>query len=98
MSFNDFCSVDVKYRHLITPVNRTSANAWLYKHTYVTCQARHGSCSLQNKTTFSCEVIHAKETWRQSGFRSCIVPRLPSHLVQESNVGTVVLTGFFLVQ
>ena len=33
--------------------------------------------------------IHAQETGWQSGARSCIMPGLPTHLVQELNVGTV---------
>ena len=33
--------------------------------------------------------IHAQETGWQSGVRSCIMPGMPTHLVQELNVGTV---------
>ena len=32
---------------------------------------------------------YAQETKWQSGLRSCIMPPLPTHLVQELNVGTV---------
>ena len=35
--------------------------------------------------------IHAEETEWQSRVRSCIMPGLPTHLVQELNVGTVCL-------
>ena len=37
----------------------------------------------------TCGRIHAHETWWQSGMGSCILPRLPTHLVQELNVDTV---------
>ena len=43
------------------------------------------------KATFSCEIINAslpRDRW-QSGMRSCIMPGLPTHLVQELDVGTV---------
>ena len=30
-----------------------------------------------------------EKKWLQSGVRSCIMPGLPTHLVQELNVGTV---------
>ena len=33
--------------------------------------------------------LNAQETVLQSGMRSSILPRLPTHLVQELNVGTV---------
>ena len=36
--------------------------------------------------------IHVLETGCQSGVRSCSLPELPTHLVQELNVGTVSLT------
>ena len=33
------CETDLHHRHLIpAPVDRTSASAWLYKHTRITCQ------------------------------------------------------------
>ena len=34
--------------------------------------------------------INTQENGLQSGVRSCIIPGLPAHLVQELNVGTVV--------
>ena len=45
--------------------------------------------SLQIKATFTCEVIDALETGWQSGVWSWHMPGLPTHLVQELNVGTV---------
>ena len=57
--------VYLEYRHLIpAPIDRTSASAWFYKHTWMTCQkkqAKHANDprSSQVKATFSCEVIHA---------------------------------------
>ena len=36
-----------------------------------------------------CGRIHAQETRCQSGVRSCILPGLSTHLVQELNAGTV---------
>ena len=41
------------------------------------------------KSTLNLEVIHVHETGCQSGVRSCSMPGLPRHLVQELNVGTV---------
>ena len=40
----------------------------------------------------NCDRIHNQATGWQSGVRSCIMPGLPTHLVQELNVGTVVYT------
>ena len=37
--------------------------------------------------------IHAQETGWQSGMQSCSMPELPTHFVQELNVGTVVVSG-----
>ena len=51
--------------------------------------------SLRIKTTSICEVIrasmHRKQTGWQWGVRSCIMPGLPTHLVQELHVATVYL-------
>ena len=47
--------------------------------------------SLWIKATFSCKVnrgIHTQENGLQSGVRSCIMPGLAAHYVQELNVGT----------
>ena len=49
----------------------------------------YGLCSLQIKATFSCEVTHTQETMWQSVLQSCNMPGLPTHLVQELNVGTI---------
>ena len=61
--------------------------------TFITCQKEvkhiNDLRSLRIKITFSCKVIHAQTTGWQSGMRSCILPDLPTHLVQELNVGTV---------
>ena len=43
----------------------------------------------QIKATFSREVIHTQENEWQSGVRLCVMVRLPTHLVQELNAGTV---------
>ena len=37
--------------------------------------------------------IQVRETWWQSGVRSCIMPGLPKHLVEELDVGTVACTS-----
>ena len=54
---------------------KTHNSFWIKSENYV--QLRGHPC------------IHAKETGLQSGVRSCIKPRLPTHLVQELNVNTV---------
>ena len=41
--------------------------------------------------------IHAYKTGCQLGIRSCIMPGLPKHLVQELNVGTVFLFINYLI-
>ena len=58
-------------------------------------QAKHTNDprSLQIKATFSCEVMHASMLRKLGGNRtvwSYILPGLPTHLVQELNVDTVV--------
>ena len=52
------------------------------------------------KATFCCEVIHASMLKRlgESGVRSCIMPGLPRHLVQELNAGTVVYPPYLLLR
>ena len=45
--------------------------------------------NLQTKASFSFEVVHALKTDLQSGMRLCIMPGLPTHLVQELNIRTV---------
>ena len=42
----------------------------------------------------NCGRIHAKENAWQSGERSCIMPGLPNHLVQELNASIVVVFTF----
>ena len=37
----------------------------------------------------TCGRVHAQKTGLQLGVRSCIMPGLPTHLVQELNDGTV---------
>ena len=37
--------------------------------------------------------VYAQDTGWQSGVRSCIMPRLPTHLVQELYIGTVISFG-----
>ena len=47
---------------------------------------------LQVNATFNCEVIHTSMPRKMVGnrdVRSCIMPRLPTHIVQELNGGTV---------
>ena len=89
-----------QYRQLIpAPINRRSACAWLYRHPWIICQKDKPNASI---THIPCETklcsvirletcgrIHALETGWQSGVRSCIIPGLPTHLVQELNASTV---------
>ena len=90
----------LQYRHLIpAPVNRTSASVCLIKHPWIACKqyAKHsnGPHSLRIKATFSRE---AQEYGWQPGLRSCIMPGLPMHLVQELNVSTVLVNyGIYIV-
>ena len=39
--------------------------------------------------SWTCGLIHAQETGLQSGVRPCTMSGLPTHLLQELNVGTV---------
>ena len=87
----------LQYRHLIpAPVDRTSASAWLYKHQWMECQKNKPSTSKANVALNQIHVqlrghlrFHAQKTGWRSGERSCIMPGLPTHLVQELNVGIV---------
>ena len=55
-----------------TPVDRTSNSAWLYKHPWLTYSKHiNDLCSLQIKTTFSYEVIHASMFRELLGNRTC---------------------------
>ena len=51
--------------------------------------ARRSSSVSCRSLTPDYEVMHAKETVRQSGLRLCIMPGLSTHLVQELNFGNV---------
>ena len=56
----------------------------------------NGPQSLQSKATFSCEVVMhscSGKYPRESGMRSCIMPGLSTHLVQELIVGTIYMLG-----
>ena len=87
----------LQYRHLIpATVDRTSASAWLYKHQWIECQKNKPSTSKANVALNQIHVqllghlrFHAQKTGWRSGVRSCIMSGLPTHLVQELNVGTV---------
>ena len=87
----------IEYSHLIpAPVDRTSASTRLYKHHLVSCQRNKSNTSM---TYVTCESrlssvlklsMHlCQETRWRPGMRSCIIPGLPTHVVQELNVGTV---------
>ena len=89
------------YTHLIpATVDQMSASSWLDKHPWITCQKKKPSMAMTQVACKSkllsvvrsgaCSRIHAQETGWQSGVRSCIMPRLPMHLVQELNTCTVV--------
>ena len=90
----------LQYSHLIpTPVDLTFVSARLYKQPWIKYQKEKPSSIMNDprcfwiKATFSWEVIDAQETGWQSGVQSCIMPRLPTHLVQDLNVGTVNYTA-----
>ena len=54
---------------------------------------------MQNKATFSCEVIHtpnAQENAWQTGVWLRVMAGLPKHLVQESHVGTLCIHPFYI--
>ena len=85
----------VQYKHL-TPiqVNWTSVSTWLCQHPWITCQKicqahlcpmSHVNISYGPLWGHPC----IKETGWQSSMQLCIMPRLLTHLVQESKVGTV---------
>ena len=46
-------------------------------------------CTNTHGSVLRSSCIHTQEKGWQSGVRSCIMPRLPTHLVQELNVGIV---------
>ena len=54
--------------------------------------------SFRIKATLCCEVIHASmhKKLGKLGVRSCNMPGLPRHLVQELNAGTVEMTWLML--
>ena len=43
-------------------------------------------------------MVHSQETGWQLRVQSCFMPGLPTHLVQELNVGTVTLFHIFFLQ
>ena len=53
--------------------------------TNIVCESK--SRLVVRSSMHSC--VHAQETGWRSDMQSCILPRLPTHLVQELNVGTV---------
>ena len=53
--------------------------------TYVACESKLRSVVRSG----TLDRIHAQDTGWQSGVRSCIMSRLPRHLVQKLNAGTV---------
>ena len=89
----------LEYRHLIpAPVDRTSGSDWLYKQPWLTCQENKPSTSMAHiactSKLRSAKVIHAsmpRKNWWKSDVRSCILPGLPTHLVQELNDRSVEL-------
>ena len=46
----------------------------------------------------TCGRIHTHINEWQSGMRLCIMPKLPVHVVQELNVGTVFLSEYYRTQ
>ena len=53
----------------------------------------HAACESKLRSVGGHSCIYAQETEWQSGMWSCILPGLPTHLVQELNVGTVALSN-----
>ena len=89
--------VKLQYKHLIpSPVDRTSASAWLYKHLWITYQKHkpsttmtHVASELKLRSIERLFMHPCQETGWQFGVWSCIMPGLPRYLVQELNAGTV---------
>ena len=88
------CSV--QYRNLIpAPVDRTAVSAWLYNYPWIACNKNKPNISMTH-VAFESELRSVARSsmhpspgnWVSIG---CILPALPTHLVQELNVGTVVL-------
>ena len=70
------------------PVDRTSASTWLNKHPWITFQENKPSTSI---THVACESkLHSvvRSFMYPCPGKSCILPGLPTHLVQELNAGT----------
>ena len=73
---------------------------WLYKHPWITCLRNKSSISMTHVIELrsyesklrsgTCVRTHAQENGSQSVVRLCLMPGLPTHLVQELNVCTVV--------
>ena len=89
----------MQYRNLIpAPVNRASAGGWLYKHQWISCQKNKPSTSMTHATYKSKlrsvmgSFMHPwLEKWVAIGFVVVYYTGMPTHLVQELNVGTVVV-------
>ena len=95
-------TVDKEYRHLIpAPVRGTSTSAWSYKHPWIVCLNTKPStpvtldiaCKSKLRSVVRSGICaghnHTQITERQSRVRSCSMPKLPTHLMQELNAGTV---------
>ena len=78
----------IQCRHLVpAPVKQTSAIAWLYNHPWITCFKNKPSTSVAHD-------VDCKSKQRsvvRSGVQLCIMPWLPTHLVQELNASTVAI-------
>ena len=91
-------STAIKFLHQLTGCLAVSG---CQEHPWITCQHSKPSTPMERVACESklrsvvrsmiCGRIHAQETRWQSGVRSCIMPGLPMHLMQELNVGTVVI-------
>ena len=95
--------MEIQYRHSIpAKIDRTSASAWLNKHSRIISQISKPSslmaavvCKsklLSVVRSGTCGRINALETGWQSDVRSCILSGMHTHLVHELNVGTVLPT------
>ena len=83
-TFNSCIFWPVVYQGLF--VHTPSTTFWRNKpSTWMT----HVACNHSDVQLWGHSCIHAQKTGWQSGVRSCMVPALPEHLMQELHVGTV---------
>ena len=67
--FNFKLQYKLQYRHLIpAPVDRTSASAWSYKHSCITCQKKYRvACEPKLRSVVRSDVHQCPRNWMEIG-------------------------------